>query len=241
VKHKINLAMPAYGSTFRSNLTRSLLVTLTDKRLSTCTFTFSEVDYSDISVSRNYLLTNFFYNKRDCSHILMVDSDMGFPPDLVPAMMALDKPVVGTIYPKRTLDLRKLHALSSMPFEKALARSVEFVGSIREPKQVSGGFVRMVSCGAGVLLISRGCVEKMISALPEIVDSARFRSYPFASRFERFLTPFNRITTERAELSEDVSFCHRWVEKCAGEIWACFDRKVSHAGNMTITIAYSDL
>jgi hypothetical protein len=170
----------------------------------------------------------------------MIDCDMGFPPDLVPAMLALDKPVVGAIYPRRGLDLRKLHSLSDMPFEKAMAMAVDFIGTPYEPRQVLGGFMRMQICGAGVLLISRACVERMIEAIPDIVDTARFRSYPFAPMFTSYLTAFDRIETPAAALSEDVSFCRRWVEQCGGEIWASFDRRIDHVVQLTLSAALSD-
>ncbi|WP_292632808.1 autotransporter outer membrane beta-barrel domain-containing protein [Mesorhizobium sp.] len=48
---------------------------LTHKSLSSYAFTLSEIEYTDIPFSRNYLLTNFYCNKPDCSHILMIDSD----------------------------------------------------------------------------------------------------------------------------------------------------------------------
>lgn len=241
MKHKINLAMPVYGSVFRAEFTRSLYTALTDKRLADLSFVFSEIDYSDLAVSRNYLLSNFFFNKKDCSHILMVDSDMGFSPDLIPAMLALSKPVVGVLYPKRIIDLQKLHSLSDLPFEKALARSLEFVGAIHETRQTSGSFVRMDWCGGGILLISRACVEQMIAKLPEIMDQTDFLAHPFAPRFKAFLTPFDKIKASQKELSEDLSFCHRWTEQCEGEIWACYDRKISHVGSLTVVAAYSDL
>jgi len=240
MKAKINVALPVYGSQFRSTFVRSMFPLMLDGKRQ-AGFSFSEIDYSDIAVSRNYLISNFFFNKKDCSHILMVDCDMGFPAELVGAMLAFDKPVVGVIYPKRQVDLRKLHAGADVPFERALARSLDFVGSVQQPRMVSGSFLRMNWCGAGILLISRSCVEAMVAALPEILDRAVFRSYAFGPKFTSFLTPFDRIRTETADLSEDMAFCNRWAERCGGEIWACFDRKISHVGTLTVTAAYSDL
>jgi hypothetical protein len=240
MKARINVAMPVYGSQFTSAFMRSMFPLLLGGSRQVG-FSFSEIDYSDIVVSRNYLISNFYFNKKDCSHILMVDCDMGFPAELVGAMLAFDKPVVGVIYPKRQVDLRKLHAQADMPFERALARSLDFVGSIRQPRTISGSFMRMDWCGAGILLISRQCVDAMVASLPEIVDDGTFRSYAFGPRFKSFLTPFDKIRTNAAELPEDKAFCSRWVEGCGGEIWACCDRKISHVGTLTVSAAYSDL
>ena len=237
---RVNIAMPTYGSSVRSELMRSFYPLMTGGGIAGCSFAFSEMDYSDIEVSRNYLLSNFYYNKKDCTHLLMVDSDMGFGLDMVRDMIAFDKPVVGALSPRRSIDLRKLHANAGLPYERALARSIEFVGAIREPRSISGSFIRMEACGAGILLITRACVDRMIECLPDIVDETGFKTYAFAHRFERFLTPFDKIRARTGQISEDFAFCRRWVDGCDGEIWACHDRKISHVGSLTVTASYSD-
>ncbi|MBZ9974001.1 hypothetical protein [Mesorhizobium sp. BR-1-1-10] len=238
---KINLALPVYGAAYKSVFVRSLFAALTHKGLSSYAFTLSEIEYTDIPFSRNYLLTNFYYNKPDCSHILMIDSDMGFSPDLIAAMLALEKPVVGTLYPRRLIDLRKLHSLSKLPFQKAFARSLEFVGTIIEPRQEMSGFVRVSLCGTGVFLVSRDCVTEIIEKLPETVNRSRYKNNKYTAQFDSFLTPFSKIVTPDVDLPTDFSFCHRWAQQCGGEIWASFDRKVAHAGDMTVSAAYSEL
>ncbi|TPL74039.1 hypothetical protein [Mesorhizobium sp. B2-3-15] len=238
---KINLALPVYGAAYKSVFVRSLFAALTHKSLSSYAFTLSEIEYTDIPFSRNYLLTNFYYNKPDCNHILMIDSDMGFSPDLIAAMLALEKPVVGTLYPRRLIDLRRLHSLSKLPFEKAFARSLEFVGTIIEPRQEMSGFVRVSLCGTGVFLVSRDCVTEIIEKLPETVNRSRYKNNKYTAQFDSFLTPFSKIVTPDVDLPTDFSFCHRWAQQCGGEIWASFDRKVAHAGDMTVSAAYSEL
>ncbi|WP_095080735.1 hypothetical protein [Mesorhizobium sophorae] len=238
---KINLALPVYGAAYKSVFVRSLFAALTHKSLSSYAFALSEIEYTDIPFSRNYLLTNFYHNKPDCSHILMIDSDMGFAPELIAAMLALDKPVVGTLYPRRLVDLRKLHSLSKLPFDKAFARSLEFLGTIIEPREEMGGFVRVSLCGTGIFLVSRDCVTTIIEKLPETVNRSRYRNNKYTAQFESFLTPFSKIVTPDVDLPTDFSFCHRWAQQCGGEIWASYNRKVAHAGDLTVSAAYSDL
>ncbi|MER9999128.1 ANP1/MMN9/VAN1 family protein [Mesorhizobium sp. M0051] len=238
---KINLALPVYGAAYKSVFVRSLFAALTHNSLSSYAFTLSEIEYTDIPFSRNYLLTNFYYNKPDCSHILMIDSDMGFSPDLIAAMLALDKPVVGSLYPRRLVDLRKLHSLSTLPFDKAFAQSLDFIGTVVEPRQEIGGFVRVWSCGTGIFVVSRDCVTAMIEKLPETVDRSRYRRNKYTAQFQNFLTPFTKIVTPELDLPDDFSFCYRWAEQCGGEIWASYDRKIAHAGDLTVSAAYSDL
>jgi len=238
---KINIAIPAYGSQFRSALVRSMFPLLVQGSRKGIGFSFSEIDYSDLAVARNYLLSNFYFHQTDCSHILMLDIDMGFPVGLIGEMLAIDKPMVGAIYPKRQIDLKKLHAAATLPFDKALACSVDFVGKIHSSQETRGNFVRMDWCGGGILLISRGCIEQMTAAMPEIIDRELFRHYGFGVKFTTFLTAFDRIKNDTADLSEDQAFCRRWVERCDGEIWASFAHRISHVGSLQVTVAYADL
>ena len=75
---KLNIAIPAYKGEYSAAYVRSFYSLLTVAPSMGLRFSFSEIDYSDIVTSRNYLLSNFFYNKTDCSHLLFLDADMGF-------------------------------------------------------------------------------------------------------------------------------------------------------------------
>ena len=64
------------------------------------------ISYAYVGEARNALLTHW-YDKSDSTHLLFVDADMGFEPQLIADMLALDKPIVGVIYTKRQIDLQK--------------------------------------------------------------------------------------------------------------------------------------
>ncbi|GAA4651801.1 hypothetical protein GCM10023116_40850 [Kistimonas scapharcae] len=165
---KINIATPSYGSRYSGNYVRSLYSLLTTANDFDVGFSLSDVDYADVAVSRNYLISHFFYNKQDSDYILMIDDDMGFHSDLIYKMLEFDKDVVGVIAPQRCIDLQKLHSLSGMEFSEAFARSCSFVGKVVD--DFGNGFFEVDSCGAGILMISRVCIEKMVEKCPEIVD-----------------------------------------------------------------------
>ena len=235
---KINIATPSYGSSYSGNYVRSLYSLLTASSHSGVEFSFSDVDFADIAVSRNYLVSNFFYNKKDCDYILMIDDDMGFNGNLIYKMIELDKEVVGVIAPRRKIDLQKLHSLSGVEFEKAFAKSCSFIG--KTLSDCGNGFFEVDSCGAGILLISRQCIETMVDQCPEIVDQYRYKKFPFASRFSQFITPFNKVQLEKTEFSEDLSFCYRWKKLCGGKIYANGAEKVQHVSELVIESRYTD-
>jgi hypothetical protein len=239
---KVDIATPSYGSQYAGVYVKTLYKMLSDPRLKHVQFAFSNIDYADIVVARNFLISNFYFNKPDCSHILFWDDDMGFEPPLFEAMLAIGKDVVGAVYPKRAIDLGRLHAQRDQEFTAAYAQACDFIGNFPAVRvKVSGQpFVNVEHCGTGVLLISRRCLDVMVSKLPEIVDTKRFKRLGFADRFKSFITPFNKVELEDRELSEDFSFCHRWVKQCQGEIFASVDHAIEHVGQMTIKARYAD-
>lgn len=238
---RVNLATPAYGGSYSSAYVRSLYRMMSSAGQLGIHLVMSEIDYADIVLSRNYLISNFFYHRTDCSHLLFVDNDMGFEPELIGEMLSLKEEVVGVICPNRRLDLRRLHASGDLPFDKAMAHSCGFIGRPAESHPSNPAFVRADSCGTGILLISRTCIEKMIQMLPDIVDEKRFRKMPFPRAFEKFLTPFNKIVLEDRELSEDLSFCRRWTKDCEGSIFANISRTIEHVGSLSVSSRYEDL
>lgn len=238
---KLNIATPAYKGEYASPYVRSFYSLLSAAPSMGLRFSFSEIDYSDIVTSRNYLISNFFYNKVDCSHLLFIDADMGFPSQLISEMLALNEEVVGVAYPKRSIDLEKLHSLNNQSFKKAYAQASSFIGYPSEPHPRNPAFRKVQGCGTGILLISRECINRMLQRCPEIIDRTRFKRLPFGAKFSTFLTPFNKIELDDRELSEDFSFCQRWTKDCGGSIYANVTHDIEHVGNFTVKTCYSDL
>jgi len=81
----------------------------------------------------------------------------------------------------------------------------------------------------------------MIKVMPGIVDTKSFKALPFGNKFEKMVTPFDKVVVNGMELSEDFSFCHRWIEGCGGKVWASIHRNIRHAGRMVYDSKYSDL
>ena len=239
---KIHIASPCYRSTYSATFVASLVKLLNSWRNTKIGYSFNHLDTSNIELSRNFLITAFYYKLKSCSHILFLDNDMGFDASLINRMIELDESVVGVVAPKREIDLKKLHEEADEPYEKALAKSVNFLmyPSAKDAED-KPGFRQVVACGAGILLISRDCVTRMIQACPEIVDTNVSKYPTFVRHFDTFLTPFRRVHTDTEWYSEDVSFCLRWINKCGGKIYANVDSRVKHVGDLEIETRYEDL
>jgi hypothetical protein len=264
----IDIATPSYRSQFSAQYVHSLFGVVAKAASRKIHLTYSNFDGAEIVTARNYMISNFYYNKPHCTHLLFIDDDMGFDSRLIFQMIDLKQDVVGVIYPKRSVDLRKLHAAKDLPFEQAYAKAMDFIGipravrarkSVSISAQVSGQgavaqpkvvqskldvqpFMEVESCGTGIMLISRACIDKMIKDCPDIVDTVRFKRHPFIAKDfkDKFLTPFNVIITGNRSMSEDISFCYRWTEKCGGKIFAAATSQIKHVGQQIVEGRYSD-
>src|SRR5271163_613616 len=63
------------------------------------------LSFPDIAELRSMFLTVWHDTMPQSTHILFIDSDMGFAPELVSDMLLFDEGVVGTVYPQRKMPL----------------------------------------------------------------------------------------------------------------------------------------
>jgi hypothetical protein len=76
---KILIATPAYGDVYYTPYVSSVMKLAREMSRRQWDFSFVTISYSEIAESRNYLLT-YWFDKTDASHILFIDTDMGFQP-----------------------------------------------------------------------------------------------------------------------------------------------------------------
>jgi len=238
------IATPAYGETFYTPYVSSMFRLTRLFQKNGWDFAFNSIAYSEISESRNYLLT-YWFDKTDASHILFVDADMGFPAELIADMMALDKPLVGVVYPKRALDMQRVAELigkGENP-QRAIAKAQDFVlRPLRGARanETHPGFIAVEACGSGILLIQRACIETMLKTLPQISDPKAKTASPLAKNLDRLIRAFDGVFVDGLRLSEDFSFCHRWRHGCKGDIWANITHEIVHTGLQQFRASYAD-
>jgi len=241
---KIMIASPAYGDAFYTPYVSSMFKLTRLLQKNGWAYAFNCIAYSEISESRNYLLT-YWFDKTDASHILFVDADMGFPPELVTEMLALDKPIVGAVYPKRALDMKRVAELigAGEAPARAMSKAQDFVlRPLRgaRAKSAHPGFIEVEGCGAGILLIKRSCIATMLQTLPEISDAKAKTASPLAKHLDRLIRAFDAVYVDGLRLSEDFSFCHRWRHGCNGEVWANIAHEIVHTGLQQFRGSYAD-
>jgi hypothetical protein len=233
---------PCLRESFYTSCVRSLFKLAVESARQNWSSSLATVSYADIVEARNVLLTHWF-DKTDASHLLFVDTDMGFEPQLIFEMIEFNKPVVGVVSPKRQLNLKQLSEAiaAEQPIEKAIASAHDYI--VQRPSRRStarNGFLQVDGCGVGILLILRSCVETMVHKLPDIVDEQPSGSLVQAEKSGRLIRAFDFLTIGGIRLSEDFSFCHHWREKCGGEIWVNISRPITHVGLQHFTARYAD-
>ena len=223
---KILIAVPSFGYQIASQTAVSLVALtkeLADRQIfGGC----NALSFPDIVDLRNIFLT-LFYDRSDATHLLFVDSDMQFEPNLIGDMLLADKPLVGCIYPKKRLPL-------------------EWVGSpIDPPAAPEDGLLELEGVGCGVMLIRRDCIYRMIEteavSLNYDLGKTALAGFLKPNGAERLIGAFDKITTaDGSKLSEDFSFCHRHRQS-GGRVFATINHQLTHIGAYPFSARYSDM
>jgi len=201
---------------------------------------FASTSYVEVALSRNTLVAEFLASGR--THCLFVDDDMGFEPQVIGDMLAVDRPFVGAFCPKRSLDLERFadafgkaeRSGRDDPLRVALARAADFVG--RPVKPTAAQIVVAEQVGAGILLLRRDVFEtldKLDLTIPTITHPGS--GSPIKGYFDRVY-----LKDRGGYLSEDHSFCFRWRNKAKQPLFAYSGCGITHNGVFPYKAAISD-
>ncbi len=242
---KLIILMPTPGQ-IQTPTVRSL-IGLTQALLQRkITFAFRTYEWSDIVLSRNYLMSVFLADTK-FTHALLLDSDMSFKPSLVFDLIDFDADFTCAAYPQRKIPWPKLRAAiereaakpeaDRAPTSDLLAESLNYniAGAFNKgepwPLERRDGFRKVPGAGTGFMLLKRAVPETMVqrgAALP--VPGFNGPNYPDAD-FHDF---FSHLRGRDGDVmhGEDTSFCRRWIEGCGGDIWCNEAARITHHGDM---------
>ncbi|MBN9479310.1 MAG: hypothetical protein J0I52_03655 [Bordetella sp.] len=244
---KLLICVPAYGSTVRVETMNSIAVGMIhlQQQMPHVEIRLFSVDMAEIARVRNLFAS--LAMKDDFDALLMVDSDMGIPPETFARLLASGHEVCGLTYPKRQIDLQKFHALaaSGVDFEKAKVQALTFIaagGFVHDNGQiqVTEGFLEMRELPGGCLLIRTSALHRMWREIPKIRQTAHISDLEQQMGVEKLIRCFDNVNLDHTKLSEDLSFCHRW-RSINGRIFGLVDVPVTHCGNMNYEGRYIDL
>ena len=217
---KVFCFIPAFGRQISSTTfeaTHALMSAFMQKGIGAGIATFS---WPDIDEIRNMVLSFWYDTMPDSTHLLFIDADMGFQPQMVIDMITFGEPMVGAIYPKKTMPL-------------------EWVGSGTDNPDYRKGFIEVEALGMGCFLIRRDAITAMIKKFPEMI-------FPYMTlpemRFagaHRTLAFFDCMRTNMGKVSEDISFCRRYRET-GGKVWASVAYQMEHVGLQSFKACFAE-
>lgn len=202
--------LPAFGrqitaTTFES--THLLMSAFMQKGIHASISTFS---WPDIAEIRNMVLSFWYDAMPESTHLLFVDADMGFAPEMVMDMMSFSEPMVGAAYPKKTYP-------------------IEWAGSGIDAPEQRRGFIEVEGLGMGCFLIRRDAVTAMIEKFPDLIFDYMTLTDLAKAGAKRTFGFFDPIRGPSGKVSEDISFCRRYRET-GGKVWASIAHNVTHVG-----------
>lgn len=242
-KKKLFVATPMYGGVCAGMYCRSML-DLSAKCAAygiplQVYYLFNE---SLITRARNYIVDEFM--RSGATHLMFIDSDIGFNPDDVIALLALqtdESPydVIGGAYPKKTIAWEKI----KMAVDKGVADEdpnilEKFVGDyVFNPKSGNGSIpvnrpAEVMELGTGFMMVRRKTFEDYAKAYPELFyrpDHVRTEHFDGSREIQAVFDTIIDPDSKRY-LSEDYMFCYN-VEKMGGKIFLCPWMKLQHTGS----------
>ena len=252
-ERKLFIATPMYGGQCAGMFTRSM----TDLS-ALCTqygiplqiyFLFNE---SLITRARNYCCDEFM--RSDAQHLMFIDSDIGFNPQDVIALMALqtlnsEYDIIGGPYPKKCISWEKIKAA----VDKGVADQdpgvlEKFVGDyVFNPKggQQSiaiGEPCEVLEIGTGFMMITKDAMNKFAEKYPQYnYKPDHVRTEHFEGSREIMMYFQAEVDPEsKRYLSEDYWFCQK-AQKIGLKTWFCPWMKMQHVGTYIFGGSLADL
>ncbi len=184
-------------------------------------------------------IANFFLRETDHSHLLFIDADLGFEPDVLPRYLEADRDVICGIYPAKIFYPDRLRGIpAAVPDAQAQAAALNYTAKPKPGFPVdSFGLFRAEYGATGFMLIKREVLVKLRAAYPALV----YRKSHVAAGDEGFdnIAFFDTmIDPETLDyLPEDYAFCKRWTA-IGGEVYADALSKFRHVGSHTFVGDY---
>lgn len=242
-KRKLFLATPMYGGQCAGMYTRSIadLSAFCAKHQIPLQlyYLFNE---SLITRARNYCVDEFM--RSDATHLMFIDSDIGFNPQDVIAMLAIqsdDSPydVLGGPYPKKCIAWEKIKQAVDKGFADENPNNLDkYVGDyVFNPKGGQkeiplGEPVEVLELGTGFMMIRRKTLEDYAKAYPHLSykpDHVRTEHFDGSREIHAFFDCIIDPESKRY-LSEDYNFCYH-VTKMGGRNYLCPWMKLQHVGS----------
>ena len=233
MSHKVKLfvATPAYGGWLCEDYLHSMLELQTFCNQEQIPFRIQTLGMESlVTRARNTLVANFL-DDEDATHLLFVDADIGFKPQIVKRMLDFDHEVVCAPYPMKLINWSAIPQLVKDDLDyKTLSLPYVLNFKDKDNIEVKQGFANVLDAATGFLLIKKESLLKMVKEYPElhyntdqILNGKEYDSKNTYLFFDTMKDDDGRY------LSEDYAFSRRW-QKIGGKIWADLSSELIHYG-----------
>lgn len=235
----IMIATPCYGGMIHEPYLRGLTGLVAELSGAGIPINLSTViNESLITRARNELVKHFMMT--DCTHLMFIDSDIGFSPADVLRLIEHNKDIVVGAYPLKGLRWSNLVELKDCTdVEEVRRRVTEYVVNFQFASEedlmagrlaVVDGLIEVRDAGTGFMCIKRNVIERMIKEIPglEYQKEVRFlmNDKDDGMRWSIFDC---EIDEDNRYLSEDYLFCRRW-QRLGGKVWLDPEIILTHMG-----------
>jgi hypothetical protein len=213
-------------------------------------FLFNE---SLITRARNYCCDEFM--RSDAQHLMFIDSDIGFNPQDVIALMALQSQepekydIIGGPYPKKCISWEKIkHAVDKGVADQDASVLEKFVGDyVFNPKggqqsiQISEP-CEVLEIGTGFMMVSKEAMQKFTDSYPQYYykpDHVRTEHFDGTREIMMYFQAEVDPVSKRY-LSEDYWFCQK-AQQINLKTWFCPWMKMQHVGTYIFGGSLADL
>jgi hypothetical protein len=252
-KKKLFVATPMYGGQCAGMYTRSIAdLSAFCAKYQIPLQLYYLFNESLITRARNYCVDEFM--RSDATHLMFIDSDIGFNPQDVIAMLALmddDTPydVMGGPYPKKCISWEKIKVAVDKGFADENPNDLEkYVGDyVFNPKHSQreiplGEPVEVLEIGTGFFMARRKTFEQYAKAYPELSykpDHIRTEHFDGSREIMAYFDCIIDPDSKRY-LSEDYNFCYH-AAKAGMKVWFCPWMKLQHVGSYVFGGSLLDL
>lgn len=187
--------------------------------------------------ARNQTIAKFL--STGCSHVLLLDADVGVRAIDVIACLISDQEFTALPYPKRGMEMDRAakliaagHELGGDVILSALSQPAFVLdGNPEAPEEPmrSLNFVRASHVGTGAMVLKREVFDKFQKAFPGRTYNEYVDSKP-VNTFEYFRYTKNE---DNFFVGEDYTFCNDW-RSIGGEIWLKVDAETTHMSSIEL-------
>ena len=217
-KQHIQFAIPMYGGICHESVMTSMIkFAIYAQRIGMPFSLDTMINESLVQRARNHLSAKFLENSA-ATHLMFIDSDIGFEPEHIFKLLLHDKDIIGGLYPKK-----------SIPPDFVVNVSPEAVDEKGQIKSIDG-LIPVSRLGTGFMLIKRSVFDKHMVAYPNTKFTNNIGLDP---KYNPFCYTFFDCAISQDEnreyLSEDWLFCCK--SRAIGiEIFADPTIRLNHSG-----------